>query len=522
MKFLIIGSKAIIPSSGRNTVYLRRDNWNDWHKYQTQFYMSVFDTKGELHEIGSVKVGQYSMAKAKVYDYAQPHLEESFDAFDEDTFSVGQEASYYSSLAALPSNMGEKILRSLNDLAIDEASYRRAIEVDVTTESLLRSVHIRSVEGEYRSILDGGAVLTRYNFTYTHPPRSNTGSPLELHFRVQPDSRPPTNIHVLVGRNGVGKTFLLNSIARAVVKKESSKTVGEFVSTESFLDDGKSPFDNLVSVAFSAFDKLDYMRNQSKDKTGTSYSYVGLRKAVKTQKGETVYVTRDPSDLQKRFSESAKICATDELSKRWTRALKVLESDPLFQELGVTRLTEIEPDEVVKEASEIYDDLSSGHKIVLLTITKLIELVEERTLVLIDEPESHLHPPLLSAFIRALSELLANRNGVAIIATHSPVVLQEVPQSCVWQIDSSGEQTIVYRPEIETFGENIGVLTRAVFGLEVFESGFHKMIKEAVQRHNSKDGVIDEFNGKIGSEARALINGMFVNKQSGDLKDSGE
>lgn len=48
--------------------------------------------------------------------------------------------------------------------------------------------------------------------------------------------------------------------------------------------------------------------------------------------------------------------------------------------------------------------------------------------MLIDEPEGHLHPPLLSAFVRALSELLVNRNGVAIIATHSPVVLQEVPR----------------------------------------------------------------------------------------------
>jgi predicted ATP-dependent endonuclease of OLD family len=51
---------------------------------------------------------------------------------------------------------------------------------------------------------------------------------------------------------------------------------------------------------------------------------------------------------------------------------------------------------------------------VLLTITRLVETVEERTLVLLDEPEAHLHPPLLSAFVRSLSDLLINRNGVAI------------------------------------------------------------------------------------------------------------
>lgn len=82
----------------------------------------------------------------------------------------------------------------------------------------------------------------------------------------------------------------------------------------------------------------------------------------------------------------------------------------------------------------LFGKLSSGHKIVLLTITRLVETVEERTLVLLDEPEAHLHPPLLSALVRALSDLLINRNGVGIIATHSPVVLQEVPRSCVWKV----------------------------------------------------------------------------------------
>ncbi|BBX60504.1 hypothetical protein TM48_04614 [Mycobacterium shottsii] len=82
-------------------------------------------------------------------------------------------------------------------------------------------------------------------------------------------------------------------------------------------------------------------------------------------------------------------------------------------------------------AQEIFDELSSGHKIALLIVTQLGETVEETTLVLIDEVESHLlHPPLLSAFINALSELLEDRNGVAIIATHSPVIAQEVSSNC--------------------------------------------------------------------------------------------
>jgi predicted ATP-dependent endonuclease of OLD family len=104
-------------------------------------------------------------------------------------------------------------------------------------------------------------------------------------------------------------------------------------------------------------------------------------------------------------------------------------------------------------------------------MTHLAEQVDERTLVPIDEPETHLHPPLLSAFIRALSDLLVDRNGVAIIATHLPVVLQEVPRTCVWKLRRSGSLLTAAPPEIETFGENVGVLTREAFGLEVTRSG---------------------------------------------------
>ena len=116
-----------------------------------------------------------------------------------------------------------------------------------------------------------------------------------------------------------------------------------------------------------------------------------------------------------------------------------------------------------KRASGLFGKLSSGHKIVLLTVTRLVETVEERTLILLDEPEAHLHPPLLSAFVRALSNLLIDRNGVAIIATHSPVVLQEVPRNCVWKVRRTGRHVNAERPEIETFGENVGVLTRYPF-----------------------------------------------------------
>jgi predicted ATP-dependent endonuclease of OLD family len=196
----------------------------------------------------------------------------------------------------------------------------------------------------------------------------------------------------------------------------------------------------------------------------------------------------------------------------------MLAADPIFREADIASLaaTEVDDDTLKTLARKLFGNLSSGHKIVLLTITRLVETVEERTLVLLDEPEAHLHPPLLSAFVRALSDLLVNRNGVAIIATHSPVVLQEVPASCAWKIRRTGRTLAAERPDLETFGENVGVLTREVFGLEVTDAGFHQLLRDAAREESEFQNVVQKFDSELGGEARALVRALIANRAGED------
>jgi predicted ATP-dependent endonuclease of OLD family len=181
--------------------------------------------------------------------------------------------------------------------------------------------------------------------------------------------------------------------------------------------------------------------------------------------------------------------------------------------MNLSRLLEIDDQDRLSElAKKVFMKMSSGHAIVLLTMTKLVERTEEKTLVIIDEPESHLHPPLLSALTRALADLLNKINGVAIIATHSPVVLQEVPKTCVWKLFRKGLESDSLRPEIETFGENVGVLTREVFGLEVTKSGFYGLLFESVAEMKNYDQIVSEYGGQLGFEARALLRALLANR----------
>ncbi len=504
--FKVLPNGMRTPAQSFSKAYLLTDNWNDWFKYCTLYSLVIYDEDGEKHSVGGVKIGQFAMAA----DQRRPTIPDEFDALDERFFSLGQDDSYYDDLNRLGSDIRDRVLQGLRDVALDNELLDRALNEDVTGTSLLRSVSRSTVTGQFRRMASGGARLTDYEFSYTARRHSKRGDPLTLSFTVAPESYPPTNVHVLIGRNGVGKTTLLNDMAQAIVDEEADAAeVGAFSAQLDALDERL--FTSLVSVTFSAFDPFDPLPNRQNKSEGVQYAYIGL-KHIGLGKDGKPRPPKSPDALSTDFGNSVLICRQGAKVGRWHRALEMLQADRIFRDAEVSGLARsgVEADEIKVEARRLFKKLSSGHKIVLLTVTRLVETVEEKTLVLLDEPEAHLHPPLLSAFVRALSDLLINRNGVALIATHSPVVLQEVPQSCVWKIRRTGTRSVAERPEVQTFGENVGLLTREVFGLEVTESGFYKMLRDAVEELPDYDQVIRRFNDELGDEARAIVQGLLA------------
>ncbi len=512
-RVLPVGTRP--PPQAVDRAYLVMDNWDDWFKYSTLYSLVIFDEDGERHSIGGVKIGQFGMNEGQ----RRADIPERFDELDECFFSLGQDDSYYDGLNRLGEATRDRVLRALRDVALDTELFGRALDEKVTGTSLLRSVDRSTVTGQFHRMALGGVRLTSYEFSYTARRRSRRVEPLSLTFTVSPESYPPTNVHVLIGRNGVGKTTLLNDMTRAIVEEDAdANEVGAFSVELGDFDD--SLFTSLVSVTFSAFDPFEPLPSRQDKSEGVRYAYIGLKHIGKDKDGKAK-PPKSPDALSGDFVGSVLICRQGAKVARWRRALEMLQADPIFRDAEVSSLAQsgVELDEVKADARRLFKNLSSGHKIVLLTITRLVETVEEKTVVLLDEPEAHLHPPLLSAFVRALSDLLINRNGVALIATHSPVVLQEVPTSCVWMIRRTGTRAVADRPQIQTFGENVGLLTREVFGLEVTQSGFHKMLRDAVAELPSYDRVVRRFRSELGDEAHAIIQGLLAAR--GDPEDEG-
>lgn len=520
LTFRIIDRRTRIPSDAVElSAYLERDQWDDWGKYCTQFYLTIVDQDGEQHGIGHVKIGQRGLKPhAGSADlppgHRKPNISSTFEQLDDDFFSVGQDEDYYANIGALGDSVRALVLTCLRDVAWDKERWEWAKDEDVMGESLLRSVTRSTVDGQFRRMAHGDARVTRYDFAYSPPKRLGDGAPpFTLDFSVDPESPIPTNVHVLIGRNGVGKTRLLSLMTKALVAKDASaRQSGKFELSERGMHSGD--FANVVAVSFSAFDETDLLPDRNPTPDSLGFSHIGLRGW--TSDSPTAPIKpKSPAMLAREFVASLRECRIGARRKRWTSVITTLQSDPVFQAAQLTSM--IEQDlSLVNERETVlkaFEALSSGHKIVLLTLTRLIEKVEEKTLVLIDEPEAHLHPPLLSAMTRAISELMVKRNGVAIVATHSPVILQEVPKSCVWILDRTPTTSKAERPTIETFAESVGILSREVFQLELSQSGYHQILSDLRQRSASYDDALDLLEGKLGAEGRAVLRGMFLYDQ---------
>lgn len=502
IQFNIVQSNSQTPSEGRNAAFLRIDRWNDY-SFITMFQVTLFDENATKHDLGSVKIG-FRGQDEDTATYSK--FEHGFVALDAEYFSVGVDLDYYLKLSQnVSKTLRSEYLAGLRDVAHEQQALDIAVEERVFQTSHLRSLNLSTVTDQFRRVLDGGVPLTDYKFRFTQDASEQLAG-YQFEFDVKANSMPSTNIHAIIGRNGVGKTTLLNSMTRAIADIECWDSRFE---TSAWFDHhviDRGYFSGLVSVSFSAFDPFNPPQEQTDPSKGTCYFYVGL----KSYADKDGAILKSQKELADELIESLGICLSERSrSARWLEAIQNLESDDNFAEMNLAQLSKLQDQELDDHARSLLKKMSSGHAIVLLTITKLVARVDEKTLVLFDEPESHLHPPLLSALIRSLSRLLASRNAVAIIATHSPVVLQEIPRSCVWKITRSGLASASERPEIETFGENVGLLTREVFGLEVAKSGFNALLVSEAERANSYDQVLVAFANQLGFEGRAILQSIM-------------
>jgi ABC-type multidrug transport system ATPase subunit len=171
----------------------------------------------------------------------------------------------------------------------------------------------------------------------------------------------------------------------------------------------------------------------------------------------------------------------------WRRALRVVGLEALQDAVAGGRKA---------MRQHLHDELSAGQKLVALAISNLAALLRPGSIVLHDEPETHLHPNLLSALLRAMRVLLDHFDSYAIVATHSLIPAQETPSSNVVILDRYEDGGVrAFHPPEQSFASTLDEISRMVFRTSPQDQNFRTLL-EAFR----KDHGIDEIRGLLGGE----------------------
>lgn len=511
------------------TFALQQDNWNDYG-FQTLYHLYHRQTASNSSStmIGSVKILRRGQTASDEIQINRP-----FESLDENFCSVGASLDYYQRLNEIPLNERDEILSNLRDVVAQPEFQAEFRDERGWSTSLFRDdPNPNDFLADANAILTGNfSALSDIGESISFRPK-NWATELMLEFDAPRHPTLPCRIIAVIGRNGSGKSTLLSRIARVAFSSPSDRMRPEIQELGAF-EPGSVGFIKIIAISYSAFDNFivpglyeSELRQIADDieKGGGRYIYAGLRDIVAEVRDDLAAA----EDRQLPDNESAQLAADDlrtatrlkslvQLADEFQRlinqiaangdnkllgaALKPLFADPSFSDVENQEITEL----LGPNPREKFLGWSTGHKIVLHVIASLVAHTTRKSLILFDEPEMHLHPPLIAALMHAFRIVLEKKNALAIVATHSPVVLQETLARHVRIVRRNGQNFEVLTPDMETFGENIGVLTYDTFGLTAASTDFHKILDQIIASFSDIDEINELFTPRLSGQALAYV-----------------
>ncbi|PGL47819.1 hypothetical protein CN922_21905 [Bacillus cereus] len=109
---------------------------------------------------------------------------------------------------------------------------------------------------------------------------------------------------------------------------------------------------------------------------------------------------------------------------------------------------------------------SSGELSLFLRLVELADSVTENSIILIDEPETHLHPKWIRNYIAILKSIIGKVNCHVIIATHAPLIVSDIPKESIVMLKKEGhmiQQSEIYE---ETIGLEYEEVLKRIFQVD--------------------------------------------------------
>lgn len=521
---------------------LEMDDWNDWG-FRTYYHLHASkkltkNTAKYLGFINIMKIGQTEQEPQLLYGLYKD--EKVFTCLPEEYISISFSIDLYRNIILYLKNKKDReiFIKSLHLIFNeDEPIFKILKEDKCFNKSILRSATM----DDY-SLRKGKALLynegTFYDLENYHLKINiqNSSTPLDLYFGAPEtdsdnENNLPYGIIALIGHNGCGKSTFMYKLAKLLYMTPFQR---EFYH-ELKIQPNDIGITKVLFFSFSAFDNFLFpgttineyqlMAEGVRNNNGR-FVYCGLRNIVeelqtlkdlaieKREKNfsrsvENFSISTDSYNnridqeiinheyvlendriheialktnnaLWKDFNRAIKNIIKDkEKNKRWNKMLK-RSSEILPSLFNIIKIC----NDYIKESE--YEQFSAGIKFFINSLSYIFAYCEDNSLLLFDEPENFLHPPLLSFMLNEIKNEIRNTHSVVLISTHSPVIIQELFSKNIFIVNRIGNELNFRHPEIEVYGETFGEINNIVFGLNSDISDYHKKFDDLYKQWNCK------------------------------------
>ena len=431
--------------------------------------------------------------------------------------------AYRNLIKTLGTDLASKVLKAINDLVYLKDNpklitwMQEILSSDVFSKSFMRNSEPFFAFHNAENLIKGlefeefGNLSNNLNLSFKLDGYVNNHS---IDLKFSSDGLIPKRINILIGENGTGKSQALNHFVRASLQQRNYANSLIDHHTES----GRPMISRLLAIGTPGETNNTYPKDSIKN---SKLNYRRLILTRNSRPGESlVQLVRVDESIREQDRWGIFLRSIDKaipLSliriklKNKFDGLDYISLDNLGRNLNEERQLELWSNinsgaEPMMQFGENVYPMSSGQlsffKFALLACLN----IENGSFVLLDEPETHLHPSLISDFVSLLDTILEQTGSYALIATHSPYFVREVAREQVHVFKRlNGNEIQIVNPRLKTFGANIGDISYFVFD-EDEGNALHQLVVNKVKRLElSYTEVKEKYQSELSTEMLHLL-----------------
>lgn len=534
--------------------YLEENDWND-HNYYVSYYLHATKriTGAENKCLALIKIMKSRQREYDKYLLRKDVQNRAFEVIPEDYVSICFDRDFYRWLERRPQEERVSISENLHLILNSSSPYYEKVKLDdCFQKGLLR-------DSTMDNYIFKKAKQWVYNETCIYDLREESfeikyndyEQPIKIDFSCFKDVDSPlipNGIVAFIGPNGSGKSTALYKLAKLMYlypneRGEFEKSVGKIIpndlGVERMIFISYSPFDNFTIPATENVAIRYAMEDPIEDDTRFIYcgirdlnvEYKTLQKNGNSITNQRLSENRQTFTIPKTQDRLAadfvyalkKVCGRKDRAEIWEQiAIKAMK---FFPDLSNLLYYFKKSSDIDHDVKELFLDLSTGYKFFVHSLAYLLAFIEEDTLVLFDEPENHIHPPLLSFMMDQYRRTLKHFKSVMLISTHSPVVIQELFSKNVYKVYRESDDIRIEKPTIETYGATFGEINSEVFGLTSDVSQYYNAIDTIYEQWGLKhcqtiEALLKEVKSKMGNNYSGQVLSYIIDKFYTDNPDA--